>query len=303
MIKTFDLKQFGSKKFLFQNVFGSKRFRVLNIKCNKVLDLKDSPDSIGEMDVVCQFCKALKFKKETPSSCCCSGKVLLESFPKPPPEINELWHDNTAEGRLLRENARSINNAVCLTSIKIKKKDFGSQFCPNIIFEGKATQLAGSLQANEGERPYCAQLYLHDPQLESAQRFQNLTIPANMTKPQKRIIESILIKIQNSLHAHNPFVKDFKQVIDIPEEQLGQGKIVIAAKAKPTGEHPRRYNEQINLQEVSILKNSEKHDLVLQVRGGPLQTISDLNPKAMPLHFTLLFPSHRKDTPPIALNN
>ena len=43
-------------------------------------------------------------------------------------------------------------------------------------------------------------------------------------------------------------------------------------------------------QEVSILKNSEPHDLVLQLRGGTLQDISDLNPKGMSLHFTLLFP-------------
>ena len=46
----------------------------------------------------------------------------------------------------------------------------------------------------------------------------------------------------------------------------------------------------MNLQEVSILTNSQPHDLVLQRRGGGLQEISDLNPKGQPLHFTLLFP-------------
>ena len=46
----------------------------------------------------------------------------------------------------------------------------------------------------------------------------------------------------------------------------------------------------MNLQEVSILTNSQPHDLVVQLRGGGLQNISDLNPKGMPLHFTLLFP-------------
>ena len=47
---------------------------------------------------------------------------------------------------------------------------------------------------------------------------------------------------------------------------------------------------QVNLQEVSILTNSQPHDLVLHRRGGGLQEISDLNPKGQPLHFTLLFP-------------
>ena len=60
-------------------------------------------------------------------------------------------------------------------------------------------------------------------------------------------------------------MRDFKQIIEIPAEDLEHGKIIISAKAKPRGEHTRRYNEQINLQEVSILKNNEPHDLVLQV--------------------------------------
>ena len=65
---------------------------------------------------------------------------------------------------------------------------------------------------------------------------------------------------------------------------------MISAKARLTGQHERRYNDQLNLQEVSILTNSQPHDLVLQQRGGKLQSISDLNPKGMSLHFTLLFP-------------
>merc|ERR1711888_16919 len=115
-------------------------------------------------------------------------------------------------------------------------------------------------------------------------------IPASMSQPQKQKLEGILTTVQQSLHANNPFVKDFKQIMEIGNEQLPQGKIIISAKSRPSGEHARRYNEQLNLQEVSILTNSEPHDLVLERRGGGLQNISDLNPKGMPLHFTLLFP-------------
>jgi hypothetical protein len=131
---------------------------------------------------------------------------------------------------------------------------------------------------------------VHDPSLESGLRFQNMTIPPSMSKPQKHVLKQVLAKVQNELHNHNPFVQDFKQVMEIPVEELGQGKIIISAKALPAREHERRYNAQLNLREVSILTNSEPHDLVLQQRGGALQTISDLNPKGMPLHFTLLFP-------------
>ena len=99
------------------------------------------------------------------------------------------------------------------------------------------------------------------------------------------------MKVQDDLHKFNPFICDFKQIMDIDDDQLGQGKIVISAKSRPTGEQQRCYNEQLNLQEVSILTNSQPHNLVLQQRGGGgLQSISDRNLKGMPLHFTLLFP-------------
>ena len=255
-----------------------------------VNDLKNTDDNIGDMDIVCQYCSALKFKKETSSTCCGNGKVLLDPFPVPPPEINTLWHANTTEGRVFRENARPINNAVCLSSIKVKNRQFANGFNPNVIFEGKVQQLVGPLQAAEGEKPCFSQLYVHDPSLETGQRFKNMTVPASMSKSQKRILERVLKTVQEVIHNVNPFVKDFKQIMEIPAEELEHGKIIISAKARPSGEHERRYNTQLNLQEVSILTNCEPHDLVLQQRGGKLQSISDLNPKGMPLHFTLLFP-------------
>jgi hypothetical protein len=215
---------------------------------------------------------------------------MLDPFPVPPPGINNLWHADNTKGRIFRENSRPINNAVCLSSIKVKNRQFEGGFNPNVIFEGKVQQFAGPLQAAQGDKPCFAQLYVHDPSLETGQRFKNMTIPSSMSSSQKRILESVLKTVQEVIHNVNPFVKDFKQIMDIPPDELGQGKIVISAKARPNGEHERRYNTQLNLQEVSILTNSEPHDLVLQQRGGELQTISDLNPKGMPLHFTLLFP-------------
>ena len=255
-----------------------------------VPDLKDTTDDIGKMDTACQHCGAFKFVKETASTCCSNGKVGLPMLPQPPDQINKLWHDDTAEGKLFRQHARSINNAVCLTSIKGKQKTFGGGFTPCVVYEGKVSYLVGPIQAADGERPCFAQLYVHDPSLETGLRFSGMTIPAGTSERQKKILEKVLVKVQEDLHEFNPFIQDFKQIMDIDDEQLGQGKIVISAKARPTGEHERRYNEQLNLQEVSILTNSQPHDLVLQQRGGGLQSISDLNPKGMPLHFTLLFP-------------
>ena len=49
------------------------------------------------------------------------------------------------------------------------------------------------------------------------------------------------------------------------------------------------YNAQVNLQELSIVTNEQPHDLVIRLREGGLKAIPELNPTAMPLHFTLLF--------------
>ena len=44
-----------------------------------VPDLGDTPDSIGNMDIVCNNCGAFKFRKETGSTCCSNGKVMLDA--------------------------------------------------------------------------------------------------------------------------------------------------------------------------------------------------------------------------------
>lgn len=212
----------------------------------------------------------------------------MKPFPKPIPKINALWHEQTVNGRLFRENSRSINNAVCMSSLQANERYQG--YTPSVIFNGKVHQRIGPLLPETNERPRYAQLYVQDRIQESTIRFQNMNIPTSTTKLQKKRLETILEDVIEDLHEYNPFVKDFKQIMKLPNQDLQRGKIVISAKCHPREEHERRYNEQINLNEVSILTNNKPHDLVLQKRGGGLQEIHDMNPKAMPLHFTLLFP-------------
>ena len=211
-----------------------------------VPDLKDSSDSIGHMEIVCNNCGAFKFRKETGSTCCSNGKVYLDPLPQPPEQIRKLWHEDTPEGRLFRQHARPINNAVCLTSIKGKQKTFGGGFAPNVVYEGKVNYLVGPLQAMDGEKPCFAQLYVHDPSLETGLRLSGMTIPAGTSERQKKILQQVLVKVQDDLHKFNPFIRDFKQIAEIDDAELGQGKIIISAKARPTGEHERRYNQQVS---------------------------------------------------------
>ena len=161
---------------------------------------------------------------------------------------------------------------------------------PSVIFQGRVNQLMGPLQAQDGARARFAQLYILDSSLETTIRIDNMNMPINISIADQETLKKLLETIQQVMHEKNPFIKDFKQILETPEEELYGGKVVISAAAKPREGHPRVYNVQENLQELSIVTNEKPHDLVIHKRGGGLEKISDLNPKAMPLHFTLLFP-------------
>ena len=257
-----------------------------------VLELKDTENSIGSMDVVCTFCQARKWKSETPTHCCNNGKVDLPRFPDPPEIIQKLLKDENVESKLFRENTRIFNNALALSSIQVNEKRFRNGYCPSVIFEGKVTQYWGPMLPDEGQEPRFAQLYIHDPATEHTSRFKNMSIPSSLSQTQITILRKTLEKLQKLFKDVNPFVQDLLHVCEIPDDELKEGKIVISCKRsdRPKNSHDRRYNLQQNLSEVSVLTNSVPGDLVLRKRGGGLQQIYDLHPAAQALHFVLIFP-------------
>ena len=157
------------------------------------------------------------------------------------------------------------------------------------LLSSRAESLPGPLLSADGEVPHYFQLYVHDPALETTNLYNNMTIPQNMLEQEKLVLLEVLEVIQGTLHEVNPFVQDCKQIMEMSDEEIANGKIIICAKA-PSRQHARRYNVQANLKEVSILADSQPHDLILQKREGGLHCVSDLHLKGMPLHFTLLFP-------------
>ena len=256
-----------------------------------VKELKFTDDSIGKMDSVCDKCSAKKWKTETNSTCCNNGSVILDRFPDPPPALKTLWKSNSPEARLFRENSRVFNNGLALASLKVNERKFrGSSYAPSVVFEGKVQIIQGPLMAEQNEQPRFAQIYVHDPATQHTVRINNMNLPESLSTKQRKTLSNTMKKLQDLMMEVNPFVKDFLHIAEIPDEDIKEGKLVISCRARPNGEHERRYNEQQSLSEVSVLTNSESGDLVLRKRGGGLQTISDLNPSAQPLHFTLLFP-------------
>ena len=218
----------------------------------------DTEDGIGKMDVECPYCKALKFKNETPSMCCNNGKIQLQPFPKPPPQILKLFRPDLfvdgdeAISKVFLKYIRPLNNALCLSSLRANYQIF-KNYNPTVIIQGQVHQYAGPLQAREGETPVFAQIYVQDPSLEMTTRFANLTVPASITAQEKSKLRTLLQELQDTLRESNLFVQDFCQIISIPDDQLTNCQLVISAKARPQGEHERRYNPQVFISPISLL--------------------------------------------------
>ena len=111
----------------------------------EVPKLCDTADSIGSMTYVCEFCGALKFKREPPGTCCGNGKVVLTPFPPPPQPLLDLFIGQDEDARIFRKNARSINNAVCLTSLKNHWQPRQGGWQPSVIFQGRVQTRVGPL--------------------------------------------------------------------------------------------------------------------------------------------------------------
>ena len=106
--------------------------------------LNDRKDIIGQMEYTCQYCAAIKFKKETSSLCCMDGKFILEHFPEPPEYLYNLWLHKVADTKVFLKHARVLNNAVCLSSVAVHEKIM-PKYNPSIIFHGCLNQYISPL--------------------------------------------------------------------------------------------------------------------------------------------------------------
>ena len=222
--------------------------------------------------------------------CCMDGKVVLPRIQKPTEPFLRLLFADDVEGRTFKKYIRSFNNGLCLSSLQYNQRQFRTGHFKPIVIEGSVHQFLGPLIEKEAETPRFAQLWVHDPAMETTKRVQNMNLPANISHSEEGAVRKIIEDLQVELKRINPYIKDFRQIVDIPAEQLQDGKLVISAKARPAGEHARRYNLSTNLQEVSILTDCRPHDLVVTTREGRLEHVSEQNRAYQPLHFTLLCP-------------
>lgn len=152
---------------------------------------------IGKMDQTCRFCGAKKYKNETPSMCCKSGKVKLLSLQAPPHELFKYMTGETPESKHFLRNIRPYNACFQMTS-------FGAPFIHesdgfNSVFkvQGQIYHRVGSLLPFPNETPKFLQVYfMGDNQLEFDQRCANI----------KGLRREIIRELQDFLHEHNRLI-------------------------------------------------------------------------------------------------
>lgn len=71
---------------------------------------------IGQMDVVCPFCSALKFRSETPGLCCVGGRVKLHPLTPPPEPLRSLLYGDLPESKHFLKNVQKYNGCFQMTS-------------------------------------------------------------------------------------------------------------------------------------------------------------------------------------------
>ena len=89
----------------------------------------------------------------------------------------------------------------------------------------------GPLITEPGTTPAFAQLHVLDPALEKTQRYANLYLPSGMSQEKREMMKELLEICQQVIHERSPFVKDIKQILEMPEETLECAKVLVCAAA------------------------------------------------------------------------
>ena len=109
---------------------------------------------------------------------------------------------------------------------------------------------------------------------------------------------TVLADLQQMLDQVNPYVAVFQQVRDmLIQEPTITLSMVIRTKRVAD---PRHYNIPTANEVVAIIVNEQEteslhHDIILSLRDGRLQRISELHRSYISLHYVLLFPRGEDD--------
>uniref|UniRef100_A0A1I8G3D4 ATP-dependent DNA helicase n=1 Tax=Macrostomum lignano TaxID=282301 RepID=A0A1I8G3D4_9PLAT len=214
------------------------------------------------MNRACLECGALLWRVETRNFCCAKGKVKLPGRTVPQ-VLADLYMGRHRLSAAFLANIRSYNSALHLTSLGAKLR-LVPGWCPSFIISGQ---------------------------------MHHRTAPLRLSLSQK-VKPELLELLQTLLHECNVYVRSLKAAAEriSQDPELGDARIVIHPDRRPSGEHIRRYNlPTANEVGILIVEDNEdapaSRDVVIQLRGGGSQRITETHRSYDPLEYVLLFPN------------
>lgn len=235
--------------------------------------------TIGTMNVVCQYCKAFKFKNEASGLCCASGQVKLTPLEPPPEPLHSLVSGNGPDSKHFLTHIQQYNNCFQMTSFGATKV-IQENFMPTFKIQGQIYHLTGSLLPTPNNDYKFLQIYFMG---DSASQVNQRCAHNNSVK------RSIVEQIQTFFHRHNELVALFTTALDrMPSDNH---KIVIKADKTLAGQHARRFNAP-TIDEVAIVvvgENLENRDIVLHRRSNQLQRVSKTHRSYDAIQYPILF--------------
>ena len=242
---------------------------------------EDTQITVGDMNVICVYCNAKKYKNEAPGLCCSNGKVELPLIEDAPEPLKSLLYSNSLQSKIFLNNIRNYNSAFQMTSFGAHKILPIQGYNTNFKIQGQVYHLLGPLNVQENETPKYLQMYfMGDTEDETKRRIDHLS--------SGKLDTSIVLNLQHMLHNHNNLIQTFK----FAQQQVKENyKVVINAEKRPTGEHERRFNEPTH-DDVAVLVVGEQccnRDIILQHKEEGMQRINELHRSYDALQYPLIF--------------
>ena len=242
---------------------------------------EDTQIKVGDMNVICVYCNAKKYKNEAPGLCCSNGKVELPLIEDAPEPLKSLLYSNSLQSKIFLNNIRNYNSAFQMTSFGAHKILPIQGYNTHFKIQGQVYHLLGPLNVQENETPKYLQMYfMGDTEDETKRRIDHLS--------SGKLDTSIVLNLQHMLHNHNNLIQTFK----FAQQQVKENyKVVINAEKRPTGEHERRFNEPTN-DDVAVLVVGEQccnRDIILQHKEEGMQRINELHRSYDALQYPLIF--------------
>ena len=280
---------------------------------------------LGKMEVECGYCGALGFecevkgtfielndgkrKKHFGNLCCCKGTVKGITDYQLPQELGWLYTSDSPMAVHFRENARTYNNGMAMSSITAQKgwrsRTPNKKMDAMLTSGGQLFRRVGSMLPNEnGKQPKCVQTYFYGG--DDATKYRILNTRKNISAIERIKYETVFKMLHEILTgADNKYIKSFLGVKDYVEKHLKDKvwDVKLSIHANESAEslvHAGRLNAP-TVNEIAILLPSDdvitdKHKRYVTVNykqkedTDELQFIPDTHKAYDPLQYPLILP-------------